>query len=310
MNFALIDHYQNFLNFKNNYDWDADEDVTKAKKFGYYDPVTHDDRYLLEGFLFDVYGYDYAYNATHYFGVKPVADSDEKINEKEYFLKYNDLEFNVLQSFPKEIVLGFAKQNFEGRSICYYNLLHIELVKYTYHIWKKFVNKSPDNFEYPDNEFCILINKIQEHLLEVVYMDVDKYYDILQNSRNPRFDSKKNYIYYTWWLYAYLPLLDEPEEKILKLVDFVYLNDAQDMLLYGIYQMNTTILAPLMKKLMLTLWKQEEALPGIRGPRPCYEMWSGGTGAWTQTVDILGKLYHAGYNLMEDPELTHVETKI
>jgi hypothetical protein len=292
-----IDYYSNFLNYKKNYDWATDENIIEAKTHGYYDAKNYDDHYLLENFLYDIYD-----NMDHLSGSLTEAEG-KKIRE-EYLKKYYDLEFNILRAFPKEKMLSFVKKNFEDRTICYHDLFHIELVKYTYHIWKKFVNNSPDNFEYPDNEFCICINKIKDHLEEVTNMTSDKYYDILENKQNPRYNPKKHYIYYTWWLYAYLPLLEDADGKILNLIKFVYLEDAQDMLLYGIYQMDTNKLAPFMKKIMMSLWKQGIDYPmGIRKHKPCFGMWETGTGAWSQMVDILEKLYQGGYDLMSDIEL-------
>ncbi|XWV24997.1 putative ORFan [Tupanvirus deep ocean] len=301
------DSYQDFIKFKTNYDYDNDKNIIEAKEYGYFDTQSYGEIYLLQHFLFEIYEYDYSYNSNQYFGIEPNTEPNHKNKEVQYFEKYYDLNFNILRCFPKEYVLELLEKNFEDRSICYNNLVHIELVKYTYHIWNNYVGKECSDFTYPENEFCKLINKINDHLFEVANMDEKEYYDILRNDENPRFDRKKNYIYYTWWLYAYFPLMDNAENLILKLVDFVYLNDAQDMLLYGIYQMQPSRLAPFMKDLMLKLFQQEvDHATGKRVCGECFYMWCGGTGAWSQIIRILGKLYNNGFDLMADPDLVDV----
>ncbi len=58
---------------------------------------------------------------------------------------------------------------------------------------------------------------------------------------------------------------------------------------------------------MFVLLKQEEDLQAhIRNSSPCFDMWSTGTGAWTEMIAILDKLYQAGYDLMKDVDLQHV----
>ncbi|AUL79329.3 putative orfan [Tupanvirus soda lake] len=301
------DHYQDFINFKTNYDYDSDKTIVDAKEKGYYDQQSYSEIYLLENFLSRIYEYNYSFDSEQYFGIKPITEDDEKNKEMQYFNKYYDLNFNILKNFPKEYVLDLLEKNFESRSICYSNLVHIELVKYTYQIWNYYIGKESNHFLYPENELCKLINKIKYHLLEVANMSEKEYYDILRNDENPRFNRKKHYIYYTWWLYAYYPLMENAEDLILKLIDFVYLNDAQDMLLYGIYQMDPIRLAPFMKKFMLKLFQQEiDQISGTRTCSECFCMWSSGTGAWSQMVRILGKLHKNGFDLMTDPNLVDV----
>lgn len=58
---------------------------------------------------------------------------------------------------------------------------------------------------------------------------------------------------------------------------------------------------------MLALYHQQEELnQGKRNHRPCFELLSGGTGAWSQTIRILKKLYENGYDLLADPELEKI----
>lgn len=227
--------------------------------------------------------------------------------------KFHDLNFNIIRIFPKELVLEWISQDFDGRNICYHSCLHIEVVKYIYYIWNDYVELSEEDLSYPDKELCHEIHRIKNHLIETANMDPKEYYDILENKSNPRYNQKKNYIYYTWWLYVYYPLLDNFEELILKLINFVYLSDAQDMLLYGIYQIEPQKLSIFIKKFMLTLWQQDEDRCNQHAARyftiycrPCFCLWDSATGAWTEMIRILKKLYDNGYDLLSDPELEKI----
>ena len=260
--------YSDFIDFKQTYDLESDENVINSKRWNNYDPKNYDELYLLETFLNTRYG----------------DDNDQT--------KYYDLEFRIMHDFPEEFLLKLVQLNFEGRNICYKTLVHIEIVKLLYHVWGK------------DSIYSETINKIEEHLIETVNMDPEEYYDILYNKSNPRYDRDRNYVYYSWWLYCYLPLMENSDELILKLVDLVYLEDAQDMLLYGIYQMNVTKLSQLVKKFMLAVDEQYEKRRLTKHTKPiCFELFCGGTGAWGQMERILKKLYINGYDLISDPDL-------
>lgn len=303
----MCTNYESYLEFKKSFDWSKDQEIIDAKEKGYFEEEMCNEVNLLEKFL-----------ETKYQQFKR-DDSDDPDDSgepdkscQEYLDKYHDLEYNITRDFPIEYMLKLATENFEDRTICYHYQVHIEVVKYIFHIWPKSVNS-------PQSEFYDLIQKIKAHLIEAVNFNPQEYYDMLQNKSNPRFNPKKHYIYYTWWLYVYFPLLEDPEEKILKLIDFVYLEDAQDMLMYGIYQLEPAVLAPFFKKFMLALWKQEiDNLAGMKkdrhwfGPessakdRICFLILESGTGAMGDTFNILKKLYRSGYDLLADPELVPI----
>ena len=213
-------------------------------------------------------------------------------------LKYMDLNFMHIHHYPSELLLKLIQMSFETREHPG-SYVNIEIVKYIYSIWDKSDNS---------DELSKWINTIKNHLIETANMNSDEYYDILENPKNPRYNQSKHYIYYTWWLYVYYPLIQDGEELILKLIDFAYLDDAQDMLMYGIYQMKPSRLNIFMKKFLIKLWDQYNELHnmGTRKLNPCFNIWSNGTGAWSQIIDILKKLYRAGYNLLENPELNKI----
>lgn len=219
------DTYNNFLIFKNNYNLDENSvehmwvELTKKER----------ELSLLNKFIC------YMYRGRNPLDFIQLSPDDDDYDDYDLFDKnYCDLSFCILYSFPKEYTLKLLKKNFKGRSICYYDSLHRDLVKYTYKIWNIYV----------DDEISEMIDKISKHLIEVANMKKEEYNDIMHNPNNPRYNSAKHYIYYTFWLYAYFPLLKNCEELILKLIEIAYLDDAQDELLFGLYQMEPQKLAP------------------------------------------------------------------
>jgi len=209
-----------------------------------------------------------------------------------------DLDHIHIIDFPKEMILELLMDNFNDRKICYIYILHIELVKFTY---KLFANEITD--PYYDSYKNILI----DHLKEVCTMPYKLYDDILTNSLNPRYNRDKHYVYYTWWLYCYLPVIfhdEDLEEKLLHLIDVVYLDDAQDMLMYGLVMMqDLKQLYNLTKKIILALEDQQLKRTDRR---TCFYIFGGGTGAFSQLERIVSKLHNpnlAELNILEDPDL-------
>ena len=199
--------------------------------------------------------------------------------------KYYDINYNFLTKFPTDYVLQFLDIYFNTRHICHIEYVNIEIVKFIYHNWNQpFI--------------ADFINELKKHLIELVNMTRDEYYDILRNSNNKKYNREKHYIYYTWWLYAFYPLIENAQELILKLIDLVYLDDAQDMLLYGIYQINNiNELYLLIKNILFKLNTQD---------KPCFYMFESGTGALFQFKMILNKLDIRGKELLLCPELKDV----
>lgn len=230
--------------------------------------------------------------------------------ESDQHLSIYDLDFSFIKYFPIDIIIDILYEHIRGRSFnnSYY-LIHTEAIKYIYGIWNKYINlgkfKKYHELEYPDNELYNIVQSINNHLIITANMNPIKYDAILKNDR------KKYYLYYTHYLYAYYPLLENGDELILKLIDFVYLNDAQDDLMYGIYQMEPNKLYHFMIKFMLRLNKQETDYDsGNRNSRICFDLFCFGTGSFIQFVRILRKLYKydPGFDLLKVPELENIYT--
>lgn len=236
--------------------------------------------------------------------VKPDQDNDDSDeNEEETHeqslaietchIREHDMNFHYLDTYPNHIVLLLLEKNFNERGICYESFLHIELVKWLYRHWK-------------DAIAAPIVDKIKAHLVEVANMTSQEYNDILYNSENPRYDRKKHYMYYTWWLYVYYPLLDNWENLVMKLISLAYLEDAQDMLLYGLYFVDPERLAPFMKHFILTLHTQRQQSITSTRDRACFDIYQSGTGASGQISQILKKLKDVGYDLFNDHDLSCV----
>lgn len=206
--------------------------------------------------------------------------------ERNYKEKYYNLEYNIIRHFPKNKLLKWLETDFESRKICYIPLLHIELVKFVFSIWHT-----------KDTEFGLYVEKIKTHLIDMVNMSREECYDILKNEKNPKFNPERNTIHYTFWLNPYFVLFDNGEELIMKLIDLVNLDGAQEDLLYGIYQMSVERLAPFIKKILIRLWQQDEGM--IKNvSEPCFSYF-----AVHEISMILRKLYKNGYDLINDPEV-------
>lgn len=273
--------------------------------------------YLIFSDKFDISAYDY--DEESFNELSEVQKEIEKVNafleikynDSSEHHKYNNLNFIFIQNFPRELIAKWMKINLKTRDICYQHYLHIEIVKYTYLIWHTYLYQNPDNFDGSSKLLCKIINKIYNHLVEIPNMDPIMYYDILENKMNPKYNRDRNYIYYSWWLYVYYPLIDNCEELILKLISFAYLDDAEDMLLYGIYHMPTSKLAKFIKKFILVIWNQDKKynelhridinstlLEKWRCGRPCLSMRI----LSFEIIKIFKKLMYDGFNLLSDSD--------
>lgn len=188
--------------------------------------------------------------------------------------KYYDMEFNIIRHFPSDTLKNFMDLYFNTQKICYEYFLNIEIVKYIYNMWNN-----------TEHELYCIVGNIKNHLIEVVNM-----YEYNNISHK----------YYTWWLYAYFPLLEDGENMILRLIKFVYLNDTQDMLMYGIYQIGPDRLYRFFKNFMITLY----AVNTVTGNG--FELMDSTTGALSQFEMVAKKLYRAGYEIINDPDINYI----
>jgi hypothetical protein len=204
-------------------------------------------------------------------------------------IQYHDLQFRIMDGWPVRFMLRLLKVNFESRDICYLQTLHIEVVKYIFSIWDKYADLPYQRRTFPHGELYQSISLLKNHLIEAANFDPDEYNRILRDPKHPRFNPDKHYRYYTWWLYCYFPLINNGDELILRLIRFAKLEDAQDMLMFGIYQIqDPKRLASLMIQLITDVDKS-------------FDFTQSGTGALRQSIKIFRKLYQAGYNLLDNP---------
>jgi hypothetical protein len=95
--------------------------------------------------------------------------------------------------------------------------------------------------------------------------------------------------------------LDNYEELIFKLVNLIHLNDAQDELMYGIYQINAPTLLPFYKKFIINVLNSAN---NHSCNRPCFPLFDSGTGSHWQQLLIIKKLKNElNWNMFEDKEL-------
>jgi len=282
---AQLEHnnYKEFLDFKNTHY----KNITLQESPNNLGSAMIGDKYC----VFNIHGIihlqfdeqlEKEYYGKFYFVEKFLQTKYEIDHQKKFY----DLNYNIIRDFPKKKLLKWLNINFESRKICYVKLLHIELVKFVFHIWRN------NN----DGEFSLHVQKIKNHLTEVANMNQAEYQDILNNKENPRYNTDKHYIYYTFWLYPYFVLLDNCEELIIKLINLVYLDDAEMHLLYGIYHMEPHKLAPFMKNFLLELWRQNKHFT----KKACF----GFPGQFAYLIlKTLFKLYKNGYDLINDAEV-------
>ena len=132
----------------------------------------------------------------------------------------------IFDDFPVELMKEILKLNFEGRKIAYFANFGRELRNFIVSNW--------------DNEtYKVEMTDLKNHLIETSKFTKDELQDILKNKTNPRYNPDRNYIYYSWWLYYYLPLFENGEEMILNILQNSYLDDAEDYLMDGIQELFT-----------------------------------------------------------------------
>ena len=220
------------------------------------------------------------------------------------------LSINPLEGFPIPLIDKVLHVHFNIRTYCF-SAIHYAIVKYIFNFWTKLNAKNFTQEELEQNQKIISwIEVIKNHLIEVANMNKEEYEDIMWNSRNPRYNRGKHYMYYTWWLYGYFPLIENGDELILKLLQIVFIDDAQDMLLWGILQINdSTRIFNLLKQILLILHQQDKD-----GKRQAFDPFSSGTGALSEIILLFDKLRLSvdenGVDLktkfLSDPELSDV----
>ena len=266
-----MNYYQEYLEFVKNYDLNKDRHVIENKYCDEYN-IDDADLYYLEAFLEPKYFKNHSENFGYF-------EMDKEI--------YFDRSINFIEHFPLNIILKLIE-----RYYTFYNIgtcSQIEIVKYLFAIWHN--ENCPEQVKY-------WIQKITNHLTTVANMDKHQYDEMVHNSYYDKTMFKfTGILYYTWWLYVFYPLLENCTELILKLMKIAYICDAQDMLMYGIYQMSPNKLKSFMKDFIVVVNNSyNEQHRGFNLLESC-------TGSFQQLKRIISKLSKNGYNFFDDPSL-------
>jgi hypothetical protein len=143
------------------------------------------------------------------------------------------------------------------------------------------------------------VKQITDILIETANFTKEEYEDIMTNSKNPRYNREKHYVYYVFWLYCFYPLVENYEELLLKLVNLVHLEDAQDELMDGLFRIESDKLLPFYKKFLIAVWKSNN----YRNDN-CFSLFSYGTGSIRENAKIMEKLKdELDWDVFSDPEL-------
>jgi len=190
----------------------------------------------------------------------------------------------LFEYFPFNIVKYIIELFISNRIMNDY--VYTEVKKYIYKHWN-------------DDNISDIVAEIKNTLVEVTTFTKEEYKDIICNENNPKYNRQKHYIYYIHWLYCFYPLLDNYEDLIIKLINIVFLDDAQDELMDGIFRIESTKLLPFYKKFVLSVKNSSNALNEM----PCFNLYCSGTGAYQQHRKILNKLKKdLNYNVYTEPE--------
>ncbi len=137
---------------------------------------THDiDLDVLDKFIKKMYNY------------KDHGDKDfNEDNHHKNTGKLYDFDCIVINDFPVSLIKQLLDIDFETKKIAYSNIcLHHDLIKYLYANWNNINIKKKTN-------------RLKNHLIDTANGLMNKI-------------GETHYLYYTFWLYSYYPLLDDGE---------------------------------------------------------------------------------------------------
>ena len=217
-----------------------------------------------------------------------MSEKEIKTREIQNHYKYkhglNNYSVILFNHFPVDFVKQVIQIFIDNR--IYNDIIYTEIKKFLYANWKNETIKD-------------VVDQITNILVETANFTKEEYKDIMTNSSNPRYNFKKHYSYYVFWLYCFYPLIDGYQDLILKLVNIVYLDDAQDELMDGILKINSVELLPFYKKFIITVWKSCNYRY-----RQCFDLFFSATGAFSQNIDIIKKLKKdLTWDIFSDSEL-------
>jgi hypothetical protein len=207
----------------------------------------------------------------------------EKLNRLNYANGVKNYSIIIFDYFPIELVKQIIQIFIDN---CVYNdIIYVEIKKYLWVYWN-------------EEKISDITNQITSILINTANLSKDEYVKIL-NDYIPGTDQKKYSKYYLFWLYFFYPLIPGYEELVIKLVNLVYLNDAQDELMDGISRIESNELLPFYKKFIVGVWKSSNVYGTI-----CFDLFGGGTGSFSQNVRVIKKLKEdLNWDIFSDPDL-------
>lgn len=286
-----MNFYDKFLDFVNNFPKKIGDKVNEYQ--------TVDDMYLLTEFILNVHQiyetFDWNIENDEIrkmyledYQLRQYHKNVERQNDINFEKKLGNFNIVIFDDFPIEEVKDLLQHFIDNR--IYNQPIWMELVKFVYKHWNDDIIKNQ-------------VDEIKDTLIEVTNMSNVEYADILTNVKNPKYNGKKHYVYYVFWLYIFYPLFDNCEELLLKLVSIVYIDDAQDGLLDGLFYMDSNKLVKFYNKFLIAVHNSDKTqdISKFYFGRRCFELWSTGTGAFTQNVNIIKKLKNdIGYDIFTD----------
>ncbi len=269
--------YQKILN-KSNLDYQTD--IYNFLNPKYSDKIKILNPCILNNFIFNFYEFDpdpynYEVNLESFdmyeedLLFQKLRKNIEFSNKQKTIIGVENYNVVLFNSFPIQTVKYIINQTFFQESGIF-SYLFIEIKKFLYTNWN-----NPELSDITQKITNILENEYWENQIE-----------------------KSTHQYS--WLLCFLPLLNNGEELIFKLVNTAFLTDTQDELLEGIKQMESNRLLEFYKKFLLAVWKSSN----IFNQAKCFELWSWGTSALEQNCSIISKLQkELNWNIFEDSDL-------
>jgi hypothetical protein len=159
-----------------------------------------------------------------------------------------------------------------------------EIVKCIYILWNKYM---VNNSAIPLNkEVCDALESIRTNLLPMATMTQDELWKLGEQPGKSK--------YYNWHLLACLPLLGDEGLPVLNNIIKMRYGDAEDLLMFGLYQYDPKIFYNNLKQILLYWYKHDNI------------GFSGATGMLSKLELIIKKYKKHGISVLHDPELKDI----
>lgn len=163
------------------------------------------------------------------------------------------------------------------------NTLPYDINKLIYRLWPQYITKIYGEHlrTYPHNSIYEALYTIKEKLKAMSSIDID---------------NAQKYTYCNFELLGFIPLIGKKSDEVLMHVIKGYYNDAQEYIMFALQQKNPHTFYQNLKKILI-YWNQNDRIG--------YS--SGSTGMKWEVQALLDEYKKAGYNLLEDPDLSFLK---